>query len=138
MQSDPVIENVPAPRGRRRAHAAPSRSAGHPQEGPVFVDSSGRRAKLLRRAGLLLGTLCLGYAGVLGLAFMGGISLTPSQLMPFDGDAEAGPGAGSRPGQGTTPPSGAPAPPSGAPAPPGSGGAVPSGEASAPATGGTD
>ncbi|MFG2429682.1 hypothetical protein [Streptomyces sp. NPDC048590] len=131
MQSDPVIENIPAPRGRRRAHAAPSRSAGHPQGGPVFVDSSGRRAKLLRRAGLLLGTLCLGYAGVLGLAFMGGISLTPSQLMPFDGDAEAGPGAGYRPGQGTTPPSGAPAPP-------GSGGALPSGEASAPATGGTD
>ncbi|WP_432101965.1 hypothetical protein [Streptomyces sp. bgisy091] len=131
MQSDPVIENIPAPRGRRGAHAAPSRSAGHPQEGPVFVDSSGRRAKLLRRAGLLLGTLCLGYAGVLGLAFMGGISLTPSQLMPFDGNAEAGPGAGSRPGQGTTPPSGAPAPP-------GAGAPLPSGEASAPTTGGTD
>lgn len=134
MQSDPVIEKDPAPRGRRRAHAGPARPAARrravarQQEGPVFVDSSGRRARLLRRAGLLLGTVCVGYAAVLGLAFMGGISLTPSQLLPFDGGpaAEAGPGSGTRPGYGM-PPDGA-VPPSGAPSP---GPAAPSGEPTA-------
>ncbi|MFC4982567.1 hypothetical protein [Streptomyces atroolivaceus] len=138
MQSDPVIEKAPAPRGRRRAHAGPARSAerrrsaGQPQEGPVFVDSSGRRARLLRRAGMLLGTVCVGYAAVLGLAFMGGVSLTPSQLLPFDGApaAEAGPGGRTQPGYG--PPPGGTAPPSGAPTPPSpSGGATPSGPAAA-------
>ncbi|MFF2729563.1 hypothetical protein ACFVS9_16865 [Streptomyces sp. NPDC058008] len=130
MQSDPVIEKDPAPRGRRRAHAGPARAAGRrrttarPQDGPVFVDSSGRRARLLRRAGVLLGTVCVGYAAVLGLAFMGGISLTPSQLLPFDGGpaAEAGPGGGTRPGYGVPP--GGTAPPSGAPSAPASGGAA--------------
>ncbi|MFD9498183.1 hypothetical protein [Streptomyces sp. NPDC060035] len=118
MQSDPVIEKNPAPRGRRRAHAGRPRSAGRSQAGPVFVDSSGRRARLLRRAGTLLGITCAGYAAVLGLAFMGGISLTPSQLLPFDGGpaAEAGPGGGMRPGYGSAP-SGSGAPPSGAPKP---------------------
>ncbi|MBM7439870.1 hypothetical protein [Streptomyces sp. HB132] len=127
MQSDPVIDKDPAPRGRRRAHAGPARSAerhgtaAHRHEGPVFVDSSGRRARLLRRAGMLLGTVCVGYAAVLGLAFMGGISLTPAQLLPFDGGpaAEAGPGGRMRPGHGmppdgTTPPSDAPTPPASA------------------------
>ncbi|MFD5875605.1 hypothetical protein [Streptomyces sp. NPDC060322] len=134
MQSDPVIEKDPAQRGRRRAHAGQARSAGRrraagrPQEGPVFVDSSGRRARLLRRAGMLLGTVCVGYAAVLALAFMGGISLTPSQLLPFDGGpaAEAGPGGGTRLGYGLPP--GGTAPPSGAPAP---GQEAPSGQASA-------
>ncbi|MGV9576442.1 hypothetical protein ACWDRZ_07215 [Streptomyces sp. NPDC003509] len=140
MQSDPVIEKDPAPRGRRRAHAGPARSAerrrtaGRPQDGPVFVDSSGRRAKLLRRAGVLLGTVCVGYAAVLGLAFMGGISLAPSQLLPFDGGpaAEAGPGPGTQPGYGMPP--GGSAPPSGAPTPPAAGGATPSGQATASAS----
>ncbi|MFE2020440.1 hypothetical protein ACFW9O_20620 [Streptomyces sp. NPDC059499] len=84
----------------------------------MFVDSSGRRARLLRRAGTLLGIACVGYAAVLGLAFMGGISLTPSQLLPFDGGpvAEAGPGGGMLPGYGAAP-GGSGAPPSGAPNP---------------------
>ncbi|WP_203183545.1 hypothetical protein [Streptomyces pratensis] len=140
MQSDPVIDKDPAPRGRRRAHAGPARSAERrraaerPQEGPVFVDSSGRRARLLRRAGMLLGTVCVGYAAVLGLAFMGGISLTPSQLLPFDGGpaAEAGPDGRMRPGYGMPP--GGTAPPSGAPAPSASEGATPSGRATASAS----
>ncbi|MFF7335062.1 hypothetical protein [Streptomyces sp. NPDC008150] len=66
------------------------------------MDTSGRRAKLLRRLGLLLGAVCLGYAGVLGLAFMGwGTSLTPSSLLPFAdgaGGGAAGPDAGRGPG----------------------------------------
>ncbi|WP_031089754.1 hypothetical protein [Streptomyces sp. NRRL S-15] len=140
MQSDPVIEKDPAPRGRRRAHASPARSAGRrraavrPREGPVFVDSSGRRARLLRRAGVLLGTVCVGYAAVLGLAFMGGVSLTPSQLLPFEGGpaAEAGPGGRIQPGYGI-PPVGT-APPSGVPTPPVAGGATPTGRATASAS----
>ncbi|WP_407699583.1 hypothetical protein [Streptomyces ferrugineus] len=70
-------------------------------QGPVFVDNSGRRSKLLRRLGLLVGVACLGYAVVLGMAFMGvGTSLTPSQLLPF-ANGQGGPGG---------PPPGAPAP----------------------------
>jgi hypothetical protein len=106
------------------------------EEGPVFVDNSGRRARLLRRFGTFLGVVCLGYAVVLGLAFMGwGISASPSELFPFGGGGgQAGaPGGGPQPqgGQeGIVPspaPSGAPggAPPSGAPS------ALPSPSASA-------
>ncbi|MFD5158369.1 hypothetical protein ACFWMJ_09895 [Streptomyces hawaiiensis] len=84
----------------------------------MFVDNSGRRARLLRRIGLLLGAVCLGYSAVLGAAFMGwGTSLTPSQLLPFAG---AGPGGGQ---------------PEGVPGGPGGPGDRPSGVPSAPARG---
>ena len=82
----------------------------------MFVDNSGRRARLLRRIGLLLGAVCLGYAAVLGAAFMGwGTSLTPSTLLPFAG---AGPGGGQ---------------PEGTPDGPGGPGVRPGGVPSAPA-----
>ncbi|KUN93601.1 hypothetical protein [Streptomyces caeruleatus] len=88
MHSEPAIENraaAPAVRGRRRKRGNGS------AEGPVFVDNSGRRSKLLRRLGLLVGVACLGYAVVLGMAFMGiGTSLTPSELLPFGGGGPAG------------------------------------------------
>ncbi|MFD5267335.1 hypothetical protein [Streptomyces sp. NPDC058335] len=61
----------------------------------MFVDNSGRRSKLLRRIGVLMGVGCLGYAVVLGAAFMGwGTSLTPSSLLPFGGNAQGGQGPG--------------------------------------------
>ncbi|MFD7475882.1 hypothetical protein ACFV8Z_27945 [Streptomyces sp. NPDC059837] len=61
----------------------------------MFVDNSGRRARLLRRFGVLVGAVCFGYAVVLGMAFMGwGTSLTPSSLIPFGGGQ-----AGSAPGR---------------------------------------
>ncbi|OXS31855.1 hypothetical protein [Streptomyces sp. XY006] len=99
MHSEPAIENR-ASRGRRR-----KRGNGSP-EGPVFVDTSGRRARLLRRIGLVLGAVCLGYAAVLGAAFMGwGTSLTPSQLLPFAGAGPGGgPGGPGGPGAPTAPP----------------------------------
>ncbi|WP_185927545.1 hypothetical protein [Streptomyces sp. WAC04189] len=91
----------------------------------MFVDNSGRRARLLRRLGLLLGAVCVGYAAVLGLAFLGiGTSLNPSSLLPFGGGQDGGgpaPGGGTGP-QGGALPTGPPptgAPPSGAPAAPG-------------------
>ncbi|WP_412180713.1 hypothetical protein [Streptomyces sp. ADMS] len=78
----------------------------------MFVDNSGRRAKLLRRFGTFLGVVCLGYAVVLGMAFMGwGTSLTPSSLLPFGG----GPGANQGPGGNQQPQGGFGAAPSGAP-----------------------
>ncbi|MGP4084031.1 hypothetical protein [Streptomyces sp. KR55] len=87
----------------------------------MFVDNSGRRARLLRRIGLLLGVACLGYAVVLGAAFMGwGTSLNPSSLLPFaDGaNGQGGPAPQGGPGNGAVPPGGTPsAPPSGAAAP---------------------
>ncbi|MFJ8009415.1 hypothetical protein [Streptomyces fagopyri] len=99
MRSESAIENRAQGRGRRR-----ERGNG-PDEGPVFVDNSGRRARLLRRIGVLAGAVCLGYALVLGMTFMGwGTSLTPSSLFPFSGDR-----AGSAPG-GAFPPRGGAAP----------------------------
>lgn len=73
----------------------------------MFVDTSGRRARLLRRAGVLAGVACLGYAIVLGMAFMGwGTSLSPAELLPFDGGAAPGGAQGGAPTG--RPPSGAP------------------------------
>ncbi|CAM5264293.1 hypothetical protein ACWGKK_03535 [Streptomyces chartreusis] len=105
----------------------------------MFVDNSGRRSKLLRRLGLLLGVACLGYAVVLGMAFMGvGTSLSPSQLLPFangqGGPGGTGPGTVPQGGRGNAvaPPSGTPtAPPSGAPAPSASAAPAASADASA-------
>ncbi|WP_128432913.1 hypothetical protein [Streptomyces cyaneus] len=85
MQSETAIDKQADVRGRRRRRGKAS------AEGPVFVDNSGRRSKLLRRLGLLVGVTCLGYAVVLGMAFMGvGTSLTPSELLPFGGGGPAG------------------------------------------------
>ncbi|MEV7204265.1 MULTISPECIES: hypothetical protein [unclassified Streptomyces] len=137
MQSEPVSASRAATRGRRRKRGKES------AEGPVFVDSTGRRARLLRRLGLLLGAVCVGYTAVLGLAFMGvGISVNPSSLLPFGaggggGGGGGGPEGGSGPGGGTRPQGGGAAPtdvpPS--PAPAASSSAVPSTEPStAPST----
>ncbi|MFC9620230.1 hypothetical protein ACFTXM_09595 [Streptomyces sp. NPDC056930] len=110
MQSDTAIENDPTPPGRRRRHAGVPRSragaGAAPQEGPVFVDGSGRRARLLRRAGIALGVACVGYAAVLGLAFVGGVSMSPSQLLPFDSApaAQGGPAGNVPPGTEGAPP----------------------------------
>ncbi|MFJ4894893.1 hypothetical protein ACIP5U_33580 [Streptomyces sp. NPDC088788] len=113
MQSESAIENRAQGRGRRRARGSGA------VDGPVFVDNSGRRARLLRRVGLVVGAGCLGYATVLGMAFMGwGTSLTPSSLLPFDaaraGSAPGGGGPGA--GRGGAAPTGTPTGlPSGAP-----------------------
>ncbi|MFE2213584.1 hypothetical protein ACFW93_16700 [Streptomyces canus] len=81
----------------------------------MFVDNSGRRSKLLRRIGLLLGVLSLGYAVVLGLAFMG-IGVSSTTLLPFAG---SGPGDSSNSGPGGFQPQGGigtpPSRPSGTP-----------------------
>ncbi|MFJ2218079.1 hypothetical protein ACIQVO_37575 [Streptomyces sp. NPDC101062] len=126
MHSDPTLEERPVRPDRPDRPDRPvrpdrrrKRGAGRPQAGPVFVDASGRRARLLRRAGMALGVVTLGYVAVLGLAFMGGISLSPSEILPFDG----GPAAAQE-GTGYGPPGGAP--------PPGAGEAPPTAPATAP------
>ncbi|MFF7642035.1 hypothetical protein [Streptomyces canus] len=68
----------------------------------MFVDTSGRRSRMLRRIGLLLGVLSLGYAVVLGLAFMG-IGVSSTTLLPFAG---GGPGGSSNSGPGGFQPQG--------------------------------
>ncbi|MGQ4382642.1 hypothetical protein [Streptomyces sp. SAS_270] len=87
MQSESAVENRAPVRGRGRKRGSGS------EEGPVFVDNSGRRARLVRRFATLLCVLSLGYVAVLGLAFMGwGTSLSDS-ITPFGGGR-----AGSAPG----------------------------------------
>ncbi|MCQ4201687.1 hypothetical protein M4J06_005926 [Streptomyces coelicoflavus] len=132
MPSEPASASRAATRGRRRKRGKGS------VEGPVFVDSTGRRARLLRRLGLLLGAVCVGYTAVLGLAFMGvGISVNPSSLLPFGAGGGGGPEGGPGPGGGTRPQGGGAAPtdvpPS--PAPAASSSAVPrTGPSTAPST----
>lgn len=62
MHSEPPVESRATGRGRRRKQGNGSAA------GPVFVDSTGRRSKVLRRVGTLAGVACLAYAGVLGAA----------------------------------------------------------------------
>ncbi|USQ82858.1 hypothetical protein NFX46_03145 [Streptomyces phaeoluteigriseus] len=116
MHSEPAIESRAAARGRRRKRGNDSDT-----EGPVFVDNSGRRSKLLRRIGVLMGVGCLVYAVVLGAAFMGwGTSLNPSSLLPFGGNAQGGQGPGGmRPDGGVGNPVGLPGgtPPTGTASP---------------------
>lgn len=65
----------------------------------MFVDNSGRRARLVRRLATLLCVLSLGYVVVLGLAFMGwGTSLSDS-ITPFGG-GQAGTAPGGNQPQG--------------------------------------
>jgi hypothetical protein len=58
--------------------------------GPVFVDLTGRRARLLRHAGVVAGAAVLGYTALLGAGFSGGTAVVPDTLAP-------GPGAASDP-----------------------------------------
>lgn len=96
MHSEPAIESRADMRGRRRKRGNES------ADGPVFVDNSGRRSRMLRRIGLLLGVLSLGYAVVLGLAFMG-IGVSTKTLVPF---GNGGPGGSSYSGPGGIQPQG--------------------------------
>lgn len=100
----------------------------------MFVDNSGRRSRLLRRIGLLLGVLSLGYAVVLGLAFMG-IGVSSTTLLPFAG---GGPGGSSNSGPGGFQPQGGfgtpPSRPSGTPPTGTATGAPPSGTPTATAS----
>ncbi|MGW7604666.1 hypothetical protein [Streptomyces antimycoticus] len=66
------------------AERAPSRPlrADVARKGPVFVDLSGRRGRLVRHVGVLAGAACLGYSAVLGLGYAGGTPFAPQTLIP--------------------------------------------------------
>ncbi|MEV5364096.1 hypothetical protein AB0L12_15220 [Streptomyces cellulosae] len=49
---------------------------------PVFVDASGRRARLLRRTGYGAAGLAAGYLSVLALSLMGATPFAPEALLP--------------------------------------------------------
>ncbi|WP_228919282.1 hypothetical protein [Streptomyces sp. DH20] len=49
---------------------------------PVFVDASGRRVRLLRRAGYGAAGLAAGYLSVLALSLMGATPFAPEALLP--------------------------------------------------------
>ncbi|MFE2188170.1 hypothetical protein [Streptomyces sp. NPDC059455] len=66
------------------AERAPSRPlrADVARKGPVFVDLSGRRGRVVRHVGVVAGAACLGYSAVLGLAYAGGTPFAPQTLIP--------------------------------------------------------
>ncbi|MFI0774878.1 hypothetical protein [Streptomyces sp. NPDC021212] len=64
-----------------RASSRPVRSD-VARKGPVFVDLSGRRGRLVRHAGALAGAVCFGYSAVLGMGFAGGTAIAPETLIP--------------------------------------------------------
>lgn len=53
--------------------------------GPVFVDSSGRRARAVRRAGWLVGAACSVYTAALALSVSGTTPIAPKTLLPLPG-----------------------------------------------------
>lgn len=59
----------------------------------MFVDASGRRARVIRRAGMAVAGACAGYAVLLGVAFAGGTPFAPATLIP---GVEAREGASAR------------------------------------------
>jgi hypothetical protein len=71
-----------ADRGHRRRGPEPS-------DGPVFVDASGRRSRLYRRLGILIGVACAVYAVVIVSTLLSGDSDAP--WMPVPGQQEGAP-----------------------------------------------
>ncbi|WP_433792235.1 hypothetical protein [Actinoplanes sp. CA-252034] len=55
-----------------------------PEPAPVFVDSTGRRSRLLRRVALAFGVLLVAYGGLVGISLAGG-PLSSSAVLPLPG-----------------------------------------------------
>ncbi|MEU1792105.1 hypothetical protein ABZ553_40785 [Streptomyces sparsogenes] len=67
------------------ADEAADTTADEAAEGPVFVDLSGRRARMLRHAGVVAGSVVLGYTALLGAGFSGGTAVAPDTQLPDSG-----------------------------------------------------
>jgi hypothetical protein len=52
------------------------------QPAPVFVDSTGRRRRLLRRFSYAFGAFCMVYGGLISLSLAGG-PVSPNAVLPF-------------------------------------------------------
>jgi hypothetical protein len=67
-------------------HADSPDLAGRPEQSdPVFVDASGRRARVVRRAGWIMGGVSAAYTATLLLSLMGATSIAPRTLLPLPG-----------------------------------------------------
>ncbi|QPP08880.1 hypothetical protein G4Z16_23485 [Streptomyces bathyalis] len=77
-----TLSPTDAPSDDRSRHGSADQSG--EADNLVFVDATGRRALLLRRAGIVLGAAFLVYGVMVGVSFMGGPSLAPSEIAPFD------------------------------------------------------
>jgi hypothetical protein len=75
------------------------RSAVAAADRPVFVDSTGHRARLFRRTGYGLAALASTYVVVLGLSLLGATPFAPGVLLPVPGvpGVSGGPGAPAAP-----------------------------------------
>ncbi|MDX3239555.1 hypothetical protein PV392_28480 [Streptomyces sp. ME03-5709C] len=80
-------------------------------ERPVFVDTSGRRGRKLRRIGWIIGAICVGYAAVVAVSLAGADSRAPWLMIPGEDDEDTPPAVSADP---SARPS-APASPSGGP-----------------------
>ncbi|MFC4067395.1 hypothetical protein [Actinoplanes subglobosus] len=61
-----------------------------PEAAPVFVDSTGRRSRLLRRVALAFGILLVAYGGLISISLAGG-PVSSSAVLPLPGlDDEEG------------------------------------------------
>ncbi|WP_210976301.1 hypothetical protein [Streptomyces sp. RM72] len=95
-----------------RADGGHRKSGPEASDGPVFVDASGRRSRLYRRLGILVGVACAVYAVVIASTLFSGNSDAPWKPVP--GQEEGAP-AGRvdttpQPSRSAPPPSGAAAP----------------------------
>ncbi|WP_061444426.1 hypothetical protein [Streptomyces sp. CCM_MD2014] len=72
-----------------RADRGHRKSGPEPSEGPVFVDASGRRSRLYRRLGIVVGIACAVYAVVIVSTLLSGNSDAP--WMPVPGQQEGAP-----------------------------------------------
>ncbi|WP_406437222.1 hypothetical protein OHB14_59730 [Streptomyces sp. NBC_01613] len=70
----------------------PPPHAGEDGSAPVFVDSTGRRGRRIRRVVYAAGALCAAYAGVLVLSFMGATPFAPRTILPVPGLPSEKPG----------------------------------------------
>lgn len=55
-----------------------------PEPAPVFVDSTGRRSRLLRRVALAFGVLLVAYGGLVSISLAGG-PVSSSAVLPLPG-----------------------------------------------------
>jgi hypothetical protein len=55
-----------------------------PEPAPVFVDSTGRRSRLLRRVALAFGVLLVAYGGLISISLAGG-PVSSSAVLPLPG-----------------------------------------------------
>ncbi|MFI8106048.1 hypothetical protein [Streptomyces sp. NPDC086023] len=84
IQDDDTMELLLGDAGAHEAVPDPA-SAGIPEAGPVFVDSSGRRQRRVRRWGYLLVVPALAYVALLVSTLLGG----PTIEAPFLPSAQA-------------------------------------------------